>query len=376
MEKITTSRMPWFFAGLLALFAVALLSHRHATPVPPPPPGKGEPAQQPAQQIDLVIAIDTSSSMDGLIDAARQQLWETVGQLGRAEPRPRLRVGLISYGNTSYDAAAGWVRLDGDLSTDLDSVYARLFALRTGGGEEYVARALYVAATRMTWSQEPGTRRMFIVAGNEPADQDREISLQRALGEAQERGITVNTIYCGSESNGEVALWRSLAQDGGGKFAAIDHNAAVTVATPVDSELARLSAALNSTYVAYGSGGATRAQNQAAQDQNAATIGAPAAAARAVAKSSGLYRNDEWDLVDALKDGKLAQVKDEELPADLRKMSSAERQAFLTKKAEERAALQQRISELSVQRAGHVQAAKAKMKPGRRDLGDAMKSMF
>lgn len=378
MQKITTFRLPiLFLIGLSTLAGLAALlpGARRGPLVAADPPGQPR-SVTPASQVDLVLAIDTSSSMDGLIDGARQQLWETVAQLGRAQPRPTLRVGLISYGNTSYDASAGWVRLESDLTTDLDSVYGRLFALRTGGGDEYVARALQVASTRMAWSLNDSTRRMFIIAGNEPADQDPQVPLAQALAEARRRHISVNTIYCGSESNRESLLWRGLASQGDGKYAAIDHNAAVAVGTPVDQELQRLSQALNRTYVGYGSAGAARAQNQAAQDANAAQLGAPAAAARAAAKSSALYRNAEWDLVDAAKEGKLAQIKDEDLPAELRRLSPAERKAFLDKQAQERAALQTQIEALSKERAVHIQRAKAAKPRGKADLGDAMKAMF
>src|SRR5438445_5786693 len=88
---------------------------------------------QGQKRVDLVIALDTSNSMDGLIDSARQKLWDVVNLLAQARPQPVLRVGLISYGNDDYDPASGWVRKESELTTDLDGIYARLFALRTHG---------------------------------------------------------------------------------------------------------------------------------------------------------------------------------------------------------------------------------------------------
>ena len=58
----------------------------------------------PAKTVDLVIALDVSGSMDGLIDSARQRLWDVVNELGRAQPQPQLRVALVTYGASSYDA--------------------------------------------------------------------------------------------------------------------------------------------------------------------------------------------------------------------------------------------------------------------------------
>ncbi len=373
--KITTRLLtPIILSSSITLLGAAVLfkarSHAQA-------PIAEQAQKKPAAfaHLDLVLALDTSSSMNGLIDGARQQLWDTVAQLSRMEPRPTLRVGLISYGNSGYDSAAGWVRIDSDLTSDLDAIYAQLFALRTNGGDEYVARALQVATTRFAWSGEPGAKKMFLIAGNESADQDPQIPLQQALKAAQAQGIQVHSIYCGSESNRESELWRALAIEGKGKYAAIDHNAAVGVATPVDDQLAALSAALNNTYVAYGQAGARRASNQAAQDKNASTLGAAAAASRAVAKSSALYRNAEWDLVDAAKDGKLARIAESELPEELRKMNSSERAAFLNKKAAERDALTQRINQLSAERMSYKKAARAHA-PAKKSLDSAMESLF
>jgi len=367
---------PIILSSALFIAGAAVLAHPRLSPQRRPDL-QAKPLSQSSsgQQIDLVLAIDTSSSMDGLIDGARQQLWETVGQLGRMDPKPTLRVGLISYGNTGYEKGEGWVRVDSDLTSDLDAIYAKLFALRTHGGDEYVARALHVAATRLSWEQGARTRRLFVIAGNEAADQDPEYSLDQALVEAQRGNIQVNTIYCGSAQNYESALWQTVAVRGLGKYAQIDHNAAVAVNTPVDKKLADLSSALNATYVSYGKNGAARSMNQAAQDQNAASLGTAAAAARAVAKSSQLYRNADWDLVDAAKDGKLDRIKDEDLPAELRSLSPVERKAVLLKKSEEREQLQKQINELSTERSGYIRAKKAKM-PARKSLDVAMDSLL
>src|ERR1700742_1667517 len=132
--------------------------------------GQVQPQQQlqPAKKVDLVIALDTSSSMDGLIDSARAKLWDVVNLLSHAKPQPQLRVGLISYGNDGYDARVGWVRKDSELTTNLDDVYEKLFALRTNGGSEYVARAVHDATADMKWDQDQGTLKIIFVAGNEP----------------------------------------------------------------------------------------------------------------------------------------------------------------------------------------------------------------
>src|SRR5436305_15109786 len=104
---------------------------------PAAPAADAKPAPKP---VDVVICLDTSNSMDGLIASAKQKLWDIVNDLAKAQPAPDLRVALYSYGHTHYDAKAGWVRKELDLTTDLDSVYKKLNGLTTNGGDEYVAR--------------------------------------------------------------------------------------------------------------------------------------------------------------------------------------------------------------------------------------------
>jgi hypothetical protein len=331
--------------------------------------------QAPARHIDVVIALDTSSSMNGLIDSARGKLWEVVNLLSKARPQPVLRVGLISYGNTGYDRRVGWVRKDADLTTDLDGLYSKLFALTTNGGEEYVARAVKSATEQMQWDQDPKALKIIFVAGNEPANQDPLIPVESAVQQAREKGIFVNSIYCGSASNGEAALWSRVATLGGGKYAAIDMNHTVAIATPMDSELARLSVELNKTYVAYGRTGGEHAVQQMAQDKNAGVMGGVAAATRASAKASHLYRNESWDLVDARahagKDVK--SMADDELPAEMKPMTPAQREEYVSRKAKERAELQTRISDLSKRRDAFV-AEERKKAPAKKgyDFDDAV----
>src|SRR5436305_1481960 len=114
MRKNSLSRVNLSLLAGLILAALASTAHAHGHGQPPPP-------AQKARHVDLVIALDTSGSMNGLIDSARQKLWDVVNLLSQARPQPVLRVGLLSYGgDRGYDAHAGWVRKESDLTTDLD----------------------------------------------------------------------------------------------------------------------------------------------------------------------------------------------------------------------------------------------------------------
>ena len=316
-----------------------------------------------SRHIDLAICLDTSNSMDGLIESAKQKLWAVVNELAAIRPRPVFRVALYQYGNESLSSDTGWVQRVCELTDDLDTVYGKLFALRTNGGTEYVARVVRAATNELTWSADKSALRIIFVAGNEPATQDNKYKLQDVCAASAGKGIIINTIFCGPTDKGTRTGWSDAAKWADGRYAAIDQDSGtVVINTPYDKKLAELGAGLNKTYIAYGGAGRSGAANQVAQDANAGTLGAPAAAERAAAKAGGLYRNAGWDLVDAVADKKvdLAEAKEEDLPEEMRKMSPAKRKAYVEQQAKRRAEVQKQITDLSAKRDAHIKDEMAK----------------
>ncbi len=336
----------------------ALLLAGCAMYVPPASAGEDAPpkaATPPVAErpVDLCLCLDTSNSMDGLIDAARRRLWDIVNDLSHVKPVPRLRVALLSYGNNNYPKEEGWVRTDAPFTEDLDFISQKLFALSTLGGEEYVGRVLDTALERLKWSDDPKALRIAIVAGNESVDQDHVVSFRDAYHKAAQRGIIVNSIYCGSPTDPIAPGWQELAKCAEGEFAAIDQDRRAPVcATPYDDLLAKLSASLNTTYLPFGAHGAVSCSNQSAQDANASGLGLDAACSRAATKASCNYRNGAWDLVDAVKerDFDLAKLRADELPDAMRKLTLAERTKYVEEMAKKRAAIQREIADLATKR--------------------------
>ena len=303
--------------------------------------------------VDLVICLDTSGSMNGLIESAKQKLWAVVNELATAKPRPRLRVALYQYGNDGLARENGWVERICDLTDDLDTVYGKLFALRTNGGTEYVARVVRAAVGELDWSKESNALRVIFVAGNEPATQDKEFPLKDTCAAAAGKGIVINTIHCGDEETGRRTGWADAALWADGRYAAIDQDhGTVIINTPYDQQLSELSRQVNDTYVPYGPAGAGGGANQAAQDANAATLGVAAEAQRAAGKSTTLYSNSGWDLVDASREASfdLAKVEEEHLPAEMRGMTLEQRKAHLEAQAKRRDGIRKQIQELSEKR--------------------------
>lgn len=301
--------------------------------------------------IDVVFCIDCSGSMGGVIETAKQKVWEIVNQVAKAKPVPVLRIGLLGYGN----ADRTFRRFD--LSDDLDEVYKNLVTFKDEGwGDEFVGLAVHKAVGEMSWSPGEKALKVIFVVGNETARQGpAEFDYARTAGESAEKGIVVNAIYCGdTDYAAATPTWKEMSRIGLGRYMEIAAmGGGIAVATPFDDELAALSGKLNTTYVAYGGEAKFRQANQIAQDSNAVAVGGTVVAAqRAAAKSSVVYNNARWDLVDASKqqDFKWEDVPAEQMPAELKAMSAEQRKEYVAKKSGERAEIQEKIKDLSAKR--------------------------
>lgn len=376
-------------AGAVAL-AVAVAMPLSAADEPKPAKPADEVKVVEGKPIDLVICLDISGSMDGLIASAKIQLWNVVNELARIKPTPNLRVGLYTYGATRYDPKKGWVNKDLDLTEDLDEVYRVLNGMKTGGGEEYVARVTKTAMDEQKWSTDKNALKVIFVCGNEPVDQDKQVKLDDVAEQAKKAGIVINTIYCKWGHDTEIAGWENFSKNCNGRHVNIDQNKAaqqVVIKTEFDDQIIKLSEDLNKTYVAYGKDGKAKADNQSEQDKNAAKTApvapgaAPTAAIeRGLSKAGGLYRNGTWDLVDKMKekDFDITKIKEEDLCDELKKLKPEERLPYLKKKAEERAELQKKINDLAAQRQKKIDEEMAK-KPkteGEKALDEAFKSVI
>jgi len=352
-------------------------------------PAASSPASSPAPtaspfagarpSVDLAILLDTSNSMDGLIDQARRQLWTIVGQFAdakKAGQTPLLRVALFEYGNSGLPATEGYLRQVVPLTDDLDVMSEALFALTTRGGDEYCGQVIDEAVTRLDWSDEPGGYKTIFIAGNEPFNQGG-VDYRSACKRAIEHGVVVNTVHCGAYDTGVSGEWNLGARLAEGESLNIDQDRVVVdIPSPHDKLIIELNTELNATYLWYGKGGGGYGANQEAQDRNAAGLGSSTLVERAAAKSSAGYGNVGRDLVDSVAaDAEvLSRVSDADLPEGMAQMTADERAAFVEEKARERAALRTEIQALSDQRDAYVAAERQRLAEdsGAATLGDAV----
>lgn len=327
-------------------------------------------------KIQVALLLDTSNSMDGLIEQAKSRLWNIVNTLTTLKysgKTPDIEIGLYEYGNDGLSVQSNYIRQVAPLTTDLDLISEKLFSLRTNGGSEYCGAVIEDATKQLSWGSDSHNMKLIYIAGNEPFNQGN-INYKEAISDALRKDIYVNTIFCGNQMEGINTFWRDGADAGKGKYFNIDSNQAVHyIVTPYDVKISECNVRMNETYISYGAGGYEKKMNQETQDRNAQGVSAANYAERAVSKSKAVYKNDSWDLVDKVKQDKeaVAKLRKEELPKELQNKSKDEIKAYVDKKSKERETIQKEITELGKKRQEYIDAEMKKTK-SQDDLGNAI----
>ena len=366
-----------FITALLAS-AIFFASCNSSNAKPVKNTGIEKPDSGETTKIQVALLLDTSNSMDGLIDQAKSRLWNIVNTLTTLKyegKTPDIEISLYEYGNDGLSERSNYIRQVTPLSTDLDLISEKLFALRTNGGSEYCGAVIQDATKGLKWASDKNSMKLIYIAGNEGFDQGR-ISYKETISDALKNNIYVNTIFCGDKTEGINSFWKDGADRGKGKYFNIDPDKAVQyIATPYDDQIAKCDEKINKTYINYGAKGADKKRNQIMQDQNAKKVSASNYTDRAVSKSKAVYKNDTWDLVDKVKDdaGAISKIKKEELPIELQNKSTAELQKIVTEKTKERETIQKEISVLAKKRQQYIDT-EAKKTKSQDDLGNTINS--
>jgi hypothetical protein len=342
---------------LTAILVVCLLATSNPSPAQPLDV-KHKPANE--QNILLALLLDTSNSMDGLIDQAKSQLWKIVNELAAAKcgdgTKPNIKIALYEYGNSRLQASDGYIRQVTPFTGDLDLLSEKLFSLTTNGGDEYCGQVINTSLNQLAWTNSDADLKIIFIAGNEPFTQGR-VPYRVACSLAKEKGVVVNTIFCGAFDEGIGTDWKSGADLTGGTYMSIEQNRrTVYVPTPYDDKINAMNDQLNNTYVYYGKSGASKKELQTAQDKNAVSYGLSNKVERSVSKSSHAYKNSSWDMVDAAKDDEkvLRETKEEDLPKEMKGMNAEQRKVYIKQKAEERQKIQNEIQSLNRMRQDYI----------------------
>lgn len=331
--------------------------------------------------IELVFVIDTTGSMGGLIDAAKQKVWSIVNEVMKLPSKPEVRMGLVAY----RDHGDAYVTQVTPITRDLDSVYTTLMAFKADGGgdrPEDVRQALSDGVRKVGWSPRSAniTQIIFLVGDAPPHDDYlKEPDTVASASEAVKAGILVNTIQCGNMGGTDIA-WKKIARAGEGQYFAIAQDGGVVaIATPFDAELSQLGSKVGATYMAFGGkmnsmGGAMAGMGASAYRKSKAeartsseatvTMSAPKAALadRAFNKAINAAAYDDSDLIQSVENGtvKLDALKTEELPDELQKLSAKERQKVVAEKIDKRKKIRLQILELSKKRDAFLEEERKK----------------
>jgi hypothetical protein len=371
-------------AALLVALAAGARSYLRGRPAPPPrvveivkppevkpplveqaPPDPPKPVEVP--QVEVVFALDTTSSMTGLIDGAKRKIWSLVNFISTAQPQPHVRIGLVAYRDIGDDYVTRFF----DLSDDLDEVFRHLTHFRAeGGGDtpEHVAKALHDAVVKPSWTQGDKVARIIYLVGDAPPhyDYDDGFKVDAIARRAADKGIHVNTIRCGDDPE-TASAFRKIASLGKGQFSTVDQSGGVAeMRTSVDGKLAELNKRLLETTIAYGRGGAGLRAKVASME----TMGAGAAADRAAfAARSKVAVSGEGDLIGHIGTmgkgaGGVNAMPAAELPPALAAMAPAAREKLVADKLEERAKVMAEIKDLAAKRDAELSHAARKSAAG------------
>ncbi len=321
------------------------------------PSVKNKPIPPADPKIQVAILLDVSGSMDGLIEQAKAQLWNMVNTLGKAKcdgsVTPKIEIALYEYGRSTNDIKAGYVKQINGFINDMDSLSENLFSLRTNGGDEYCGQVIFTSLQQLQWDPSPENYKVIFIAGNEDFLQG-SLHYTKACTEAKNRGVIVNTIYCGERMQGIREHWNLAGECGNGSFTNINQNAKdEDIPTPYDSLLITLNGSLNKTYVTYGYAAASYSAKQVAMDKKNAEASKKQQIARIKTKANAkVYDNSKWDLVDANSKGFLdVAIADRDgLPDSLKNKTKEEIKVIVEEKTKQRAAVNQQIVELTSKR--------------------------
>ena len=338
--------------------------------------------------IEMAFVLDTTGSMTGLIDAAKQKIWCIINSVMKSPVHPRLKVGLVAY----RDHGDVYITKVLQMTDDLDKVYSALMQYRAeGGGDrpEDVRQAMSDAVHKVGWSRcAPGLAQLMFLVGDSPPHDDyqNEPDCLTSSAEALQQGIIVNAIECGNAEDTKL-IWQQIARRGQGQFMAIAQDGGIhEISTPYDKDLSVLGRTIGGTYVAYGGsnsgvgrGGGTTYRSAMTRSKAGfedGLVGAAPAAALADRAYNKAINGEAYDgdLLLDVENGKVQidKLAKDDLPDDLQKLNPETLKTEVLHRIMERKALKQKIMDLSRKREDYITEARRKTSGADADGFDAV----
>ncbi len=325
-----------------------------------------------APRIEVVFVLDTTGSMSGLIEGAKQKVWSIANRLASGQPAPEIKLGLIGYRDRGDD----YVTRAYPLSKDIDGLYENLMSFRADGGgdtPESVNLALHEAVSKIQWNPDDSVYKVIFLVGDAPPHMDYqdEASYKQVVKAAAAKGIIINTVQCGNDSNTSV-VWREIASQGRGQYAMIQQNGGmIAEATPMDDELSLLNKELAKTTLAYGKAEEKEGLRRKVKNSLAAAPATIASRLSYLDKTGGSVSSGRGDLIDALEEGEtdLDSIDKTELPEEMQAMELEEQKKYVVQRSEDRRQVKAKIAKLSRERDDYLNKEDAKRRAEGKDVG-------
>lgn len=139
--------------------------------------------------VDLVLLIDTSNSMQSIIDDVKNEARSFIGNL--QEMVPASRVAVVAYRDKGDEYVTKWV----DFSFKTEKVQNFVANLRSDGGGDYpeaVYEAVDAAMTELSWRKT--SRRIMIIIGSSPPHPGTMPALLARVRELKEKNGAIGAI--------------------------------------------------------------------------------------------------------------------------------------------------------------------------------------
>ncbi len=324
---------------------------------------------QNEKYIDVVFVLDTTGSMGGLIQAAKEKIWSIASTMASAQNKPHIRMGLVAY----RDRGDNYVTQTVDLTSNLDAMYSQLMNFQASGGgdgPESVNQALDDAVNKMSWSQNHQAYKVIFLLGDAPPHMDYQddIKYPQTIELANRKGIIVNAIQCGNNVQ-TSKQWQHIASLSQGDYFQVNQSgSAVTITTPFDKNISELSRDLEESIVVYGSQDKRKALDERKQQSKnlQGRLSEASSARRALFNSTASGRENsltENDLIAKIAAGKLKieELNEKALPASIAKLPQKEQAKLIKTKIAERQRIKTKLKKVMEARTLYLKKEVAKV---------------
>ena len=201
-----------------------------------PGPNDIVPTCRPYQpRIDVVFVIDSTGSMADEIRSVKTHIVKIVKEVQEGNPRPDIRVGLITYRDHKPEEYEYLYRRF-ELTRNIENALSNIVRIQAYGGGDYpeaVADGLHAALHQMNWDAN-ARKLIFLIgdaaphgvgAGDHSFAQGCPVGLKynNEADIAKEEGIKIYTISGSGMDPIGIRVWRDIAAATGGEYKRLEY---------------------------------------------------------------------------------------------------------------------------------------------------------